>query len=548
MKAWFSDATAASGIDFRHDSGARGRHRLPESLGSGCALFDADGDGDLDAYLVSARDLDGGNEIIGDGNRFFRNRGDGTFVDDTAASGLADDGFGCGVATGDVDGDGLLDLYLANLGPDRLFINDGLGRFELADDDRFANDADSPCPLLPRLRPRRDLDLFVSRYMDWSLENEVDCTNLQGDPDYCNPDMYGRAIPDRLLRNDGTGRFEDVTESPASPTPPAGARGRGRRPRRRRPAGPLRRERQVAEPALAEPRGRHLRRGGRPAGMRHRTDGSPRASMSVSCRSRPGRRLRDPREQHPGEADGLFENRDGHFLDRARAGASPRRVEPERDGTDASSTSTWTAISTWSPMRPGPPRRRGPSRRSAARRTRPDLRTDESDAVHLDRRPLAGRSLVEATHGMAGRPRRRRSRRRADALARRRRPGLPPHRSRRHPDRSASTCETSRMPPRSARGSWSPAATTSSTSRSTPPAATRPGEPRPCPRRTDRLDRTPMARRIDLDLGRPVRARGPRQRESEGDHRDRARRRSCPTTHPATTGTYHRRPALSSVG
>ena len=213
-KAWFSDATAASGIDFRHDSGARGRHRLPESLGSGCALFDADGDGDLDAYLVSARDLDGGDEIIGDGNRFFRNRGDGTFVDDTDASGLADDGFGCGVATGDVDGDGDLDVYLANLGPDRLFINDGLGRFELADDDRFANDAGfSVAPCFLDYDRDGDLDLFVSRYMDWSLENEVDCTNLQGDPDYCNPDMYGRAIPDRLLRNDGTGRFEDVTES-----------------------------------------------------------------------------------------------------------------------------------------------------------------------------------------------------------------------------------------------------------------------------------------------------------------------------------------------
>lgn len=319
-KSWFSDATAASGIDFRHDSGARGRHRLPESLGSGCALFDADGDGDLDAYLVSARDLDGGDEIIGAGNRFFRNRGDGTFVDDTAASGLADDGFGCGVATGDVDGDGDLDVYLANLGPDRLFINDGLGRFELADDDRFANDAGfSVAPCFLDYDRDGDLDLFVSRYMDWSLENEVDCTNLQGDPDYCNPDMYGRAIPDRLLRNDGTGRFEDVTESAGL----GDAAGMGLAAAAADLDGDG-----LLDLYVANDKSQNrlwLNRGdgtfAEAAGLRGCAtglDGSPRASMSVSFADldRDG-----DFEIHvsniQGEADGLFENRDGHFLDRA---------------------------------------------------------------------------------------------------------------------------------------------------------------------------------------------------------------------------------------
>ena len=198
-----------------------GRHRLPREPRFG-RLFDADGDGDLDAYLMSARDLDGGDEIIGDGNRFFRNRGDGTFVDDTDASGLADDGFGCGVATGDVDGDGDLDVYLANLGPDRLFINDGLEGFELADDDRFANDAGfSVAPCFLDYDRDGDLDLFVCATWTGRSRTRSTAPISRATPTTATPTCTAGRFP--IASSATTGRDDSRTSPsrPASATPPA---------------------------------------------------------------------------------------------------------------------------------------------------------------------------------------------------------------------------------------------------------------------------------------------------------------------------------------
>ncbi|MEE2972558.1 MAG: VCBS repeat-containing protein, partial [Planctomycetota bacterium] len=212
-ESWFVDETTARGIDFVHDSGARGRYRLPESFGAGCALFDADGDGDLDAYLVSGHDLDADPDPATARNRFFRNDGAGRFRENTATSGLGDVGYGYGVAVGDVDQDGDLDLYLANLGPDRLFLNEGDGTFVPAADERFANeDSFSVAPCFLDYDRDGDLDLFIARYMDWSPDVEVECRNAQGGLDYCSPEVYGRGISDRLLRNDGRGRFTDVSD------------------------------------------------------------------------------------------------------------------------------------------------------------------------------------------------------------------------------------------------------------------------------------------------------------------------------------------------
>jgi len=320
--AWFADETTARGIAFQHDSGARGAFRLPESLGAGCALFDADGDGDLDVYLLRGHDLDGEPDPATSSNRFFRNDGRGHFTDDTELAGLGDPGYSCGVAAGDIDGDGDLDLYLANLGPDRLFVNDGTGRFAAAADETFANDDGySVAPCFLDADRDGDLDVFVARYMDWSPEIEVECSNLIGSRDYCNPEVYGRGIADRLLLNDGTGRFTDATQSsgigPVTGTGLAAASadldGDGW------PDIMVANDK-TPDRLWINQRDGTFREEGTIRGCATGLDGSPRAGMSVSFADldRDGDLEIHVSNIH-GEADGLFENRDGRFLDRANA-------------------------------------------------------------------------------------------------------------------------------------------------------------------------------------------------------------------------------------
>jgi hypothetical protein len=108
---WFEDVADRAGVRFVHHSGHRDKFYLPEIIGGGAALFDMDNDGDLDLYLVQSGNL----FTPGDkreGNRLYRNRGDGTFDDVTAGSGADVAGYGMGVAAGDFDNDGIADLVM----------------------------------------------------------------------------------------------------------------------------------------------------------------------------------------------------------------------------------------------------------------------------------------------------------------------------------------------------------------------------------------------------------------------------------------------------
>ena len=186
-------------------------------MGSGAALFDADGDGDLDAYLVQGAEFE---SDAGDGgsparDRLFRNElvetGELAFVDATTESGIDSTGYGMGVAAADYDGDGRIDLYVTNLGRNRLWRNAGGGRFEDATE---AAGADDPRWSVPAAFFDYDgdgaLDLFVANYVDFNLGSHTLCTFGSGEPDYCSPKTY-RAEPDRLFRNLGDGRFEEST-------------------------------------------------------------------------------------------------------------------------------------------------------------------------------------------------------------------------------------------------------------------------------------------------------------------------------------------------
>jgi hypothetical protein len=208
---WFEDVAARAGLAFTHRSGhADGRYRLPEIMGGGAALFDMDGDGDLDALLVQSGSLDGADS--GPRHRLYRNDGSGRFEDATAGSGVDVAGYGMGVAAGDYDRDGDVDLYITNLGPNVLLQNDGRGRFtDVTARAGVAGSGWSASAAFADLDVDGDLDLFVTRYLDWMPGRERQCFSLKGEVDYCSPKNYEAPTSDLLFLNRGDGTLADVS-------------------------------------------------------------------------------------------------------------------------------------------------------------------------------------------------------------------------------------------------------------------------------------------------------------------------------------------------
>jgi hypothetical protein len=208
---WFAEAAEERGLVFTYRSGHDGRHLFPEIIGGGAALFDMDGDGDLDAYLVQGGSLTDPGSAAGT-NRLFENEGNGYFRDVTEGSGSGDRGYGMGVATGDYDDDGDTDLYVTNYGENALLRNDGDGRFT---DVTAAAGVGHPgwgtSATFVDHDADGDLDLFVTNYVNWSIANERDCYNNAWQQDYCMPTGYDAPAIDALYRNEGDGRFTDVS-------------------------------------------------------------------------------------------------------------------------------------------------------------------------------------------------------------------------------------------------------------------------------------------------------------------------------------------------
>ena len=206
-------------------------------MGPGAGVLDYDNDGDLDVYVVQGQPL-GPDEPVSPAEfrpraesrpagRLYRNdlllHADGTrsvrFTDVTESSGIDSHGYGMGIATGDVDNDGWIDVYLTNFGRNQLFRNNGDGTFAErsresgTDDDGWGVSASF-------VDYDRDgwLDLYVGNYLHYDVETAMACPGRTGGRDYCAPHHGGpadtggfRPQPDRLYRNRGDGRFDDVS-------------------------------------------------------------------------------------------------------------------------------------------------------------------------------------------------------------------------------------------------------------------------------------------------------------------------------------------------
>ncbi|MGH9332844.1 MAG: FG-GAP repeat domain-containing protein, partial [Vicinamibacteria bacterium] len=207
----FTEITKEAGIDFAHQAGNEGKYRLPEIMAPGGAFLDFDSDGDLDIYLVQSGPLPGAKSSTSPpSNRLYRQDASGRFTDVTDSSGLGDTGYGTGVAVGDYDNDGLVDVYVANYGPDALYHNEGSGKFSNATARAGIVETDwSASAVFCDFDADGFLDLYVTRYVQDAPKS---CVAGDGSTDYCSPQSFSYE-KHALYHNDGDGAFTDVSGS-----------------------------------------------------------------------------------------------------------------------------------------------------------------------------------------------------------------------------------------------------------------------------------------------------------------------------------------------
>ena len=215
----FEEIAAKSGLNYITATASTENKNQPQTMVGGVALFDYDGDGYLDVYLVGGASIP---SLIKDSpvywNRLFHNNHDGTFTDVTEKAGVAGAGYGSGVAIGDYDNDGWPDIFLANVTGNQLFHNNGDGTF---------TDVTAKAGLAgAKLNGKKMwsvgagwfdynndgyLDLFVVNYCQWEPNKDPVCLLKDGVRGFCHPNLY-KPLHNTLYRNNGDGTFTDVSE------------------------------------------------------------------------------------------------------------------------------------------------------------------------------------------------------------------------------------------------------------------------------------------------------------------------------------------------
>lgn len=201
-----------SGITWAHDNARSAQRYLPETVGAGCAFFDYDGDGWLDIYLVNSGASDFFTPRTPLKNALYRNNRNGTFTDVTDKAGVQGRGFGMGVAAGDYDGDGRVDIYVTNYGSNILYRNNGNGTFtDVTEKAQVAAPGWSTCAVWFDYDNDGRLDLFVSSFVFYNKSQNALCTDSRLNRTYyCIPRIF-KPSPSRLFHNNGDGTFKDVS-------------------------------------------------------------------------------------------------------------------------------------------------------------------------------------------------------------------------------------------------------------------------------------------------------------------------------------------------
>ena len=212
----FEDILARSKIEFTLNSSISPQRHSIETMTGGVAAFDYDNDGLLDLFFTNGAAIPSLEKTnAGYANRLFHNNGDGTFTDVTAKAGLAGMGYSMGVAAGDYDNDGFVDLYVTGVTRNQLFRNNGNGTFTdvtaKAGVPGNVNGKKAWSVTAGWLDYDNDgrLDLFVVNYLDYDLRTAESCSTHKV-VTYCSPNDF-RGLPNILYKNNGDGTFTDVS-------------------------------------------------------------------------------------------------------------------------------------------------------------------------------------------------------------------------------------------------------------------------------------------------------------------------------------------------